>query len=565
MRRRLLRSTLRTGAGINIDQPAWNPETDLNEKVWLDWDPADLTNGAVATWADGAGAVSATQATGGNQPTKDSTGVVFSSGTKNLVVPNQSTTGRQHAFVAVFKAAVATATSADGALFSFNGSAGSAPHRSPAVFYDRGADTYNVFRSMSDYANTFLALPAGDDANTHVIVSRVVDGVHYASIDGGTELVSTSSNVVVERDNLSATGIIGDYNATTIDWTLKRLMILQGEISADEVARIQGWAKATYGATLAGGHPYFSSAPRRSLFVNDFVGNTLADWVVIDAFWDHASPETTIEQNYGDAIAPLIAGLSEVFRDDFTSDTTRDDDTGTVSAQNTAQWFTPVQDFSSGDLVLQKPGGTPDVISQTGSELTISLVKSGDQWYSTNLTSINRDGRGNTWNQAAGPIYFEVRYSCDDGGEPAWPSFWVKDANEFNWRTVPRTEIDVIEAYGGPNGDPDGHHQSLHTWPATRTYAGRIDSHEFQSNYTGLTGGTPWGAVELFDGAMHTYGLYIDEDWLIYTFDGLELMRAPSRPDMFRPLYILLSLWKWEASATTGTATMTFDWVRVLQ
>jgi hypothetical protein len=548
-------------AGSGGSNRVWSPELDLNEKLWLDWNADDLADGAVSTWADAAGGESATQATGANQPTKDATGVVFS-GTDSLSIPFQTEPWRAHrAVVIIFKAAVDAATHADGFLFSFNGQSGTASHRSPGLVYNRVDDTYLVQWGASD-TNGDTAVPKGDDTKWHVIISRRVAGRAYTSIDGGSEVVSAATNLVMHRDTgAEPVGIIGDYNATSIDWTLKRLMVIQGELTDDEVDRIAGWAMWMLGrqAELPVDHPYLNAVPRRSAFVQPLETTSYADFQDIETWWDATNIGNELETNYGEAIAPLIAGLSEVFRDDFTSDTITDEITGT------GPWYAPVHNTSTGEAIRRRPAQSPDVYTQSGSEVVITMQQVGGtgSYYSGAFQSVNLDGRGTTWSVANGPIYFEASVRATPGDDIGnWVALWVKGTTEFFFQTTTRLEIDFVEQY---NVDPSGHHQALHLWPAARNYAGRLATHEFTGNYTGLIGGTPWGATDLFDNAYHEYGLYIDEDWMIYTFDGLELSRTPTLPDFMQPLHILVSLAMINGAGSSGNYELGIDWIRVLQ
>jgi hypothetical protein len=540
---------------------AWTPELDLNEKLWLDWNADDLADGAVATWADAAGGEDATQATGANQPTKDATGVIFT-GTDSLSIPFQTEPWRAHrAVVIIFKAAVDAATHADGFLFSFNGQSGTASHRSPGLVYDRVADTYMVQWGATE-TNGNTAVAKGDDADWHVIIARRVDGQAFASIDGGAEVASAATNLVLWRDTgAEPVGIIGDVNATGIDWTLKRLMVIQGELTDDEVDRIAGWAmwSVDQEADLPMGHPYRDEPPVRSSFTQTLDTTSYADFQAIETWWDATNIGNELETNYGDAIAPLIAGLSEVFRDDFTSDTITDEITGT------GPWYAPVHNSSTAAAQSRRPAQLPDVYTQSGSEVVITMQESAEVYYSGAFQSTNLDGRGNTWNPADGPLYIEASVRASPGNDIAsWPAILVKGNTEYFYRTTTRLEIDIVEQY---NVDPTGHHQSLHLWPALRNYGGRLDSHEYTSNYTGMVGGTPWGATDLFDNAYHEHGLYIDSDWMIYTFDGLELSRTPTLPDFMQPLHILVSLamLQSEAASASGNYELGIDWIRVLQ
>ncbi|TIV09779.1 MAG: glycosyl hydrolase family protein, partial [Mesorhizobium sp.] len=113
-------------------------------------------------------------------------------------------------------------------------------------------------------------------------------------------------------------------------------------------------------------------------------------------------------------------------------------------------------------------------------------------------------------------------------------------------QTVPRVEVDIVEAYGG---DPDGHHQAVHL--------SNKESHAWKGNYTGLAG-------SMFDGTFHTYGARITTDWITVYYDGKELSRFPMSESFRTPLYMLASLAMnpLEVERASGTYKMVIDYVR---
>lgn len=538
---------------------------ELNEKIWYDWNADDLADGAVASWEDAAGGLTTVQATGNRQPTKTADGVVFSTGTKYLTIPGISGTPHsRRAFVILFKADLANTANSAGGLFSFNGTGDVSPsRRTPGLRYVKEPATY-ITRWYGNAAGLGdVTLPAGDPEDWHVIISRRVDGVNRSSIDGQDEVLSDEDNLILVHVDTPNDGFLGDHSTTTIDATIKRLMILQGDMTDDEVDRVAGWAMWEMGmqANLPSEHPYKNAPPTTSPYVNPFVGNSAEDWVELEEYWEESGgdpPET--ESNTGELIAPLLEDFTEVFRDDFDSLTVTDDN----DAPEDSDWFAPVQTDVGGDALPISPDASPTVYSHSGSELTITMQNSSG-WKTGNLVSVNLDGRGNTWDPSEHPTYFEVRFRNSPGNDVAsWAAFWLKAQEEFRMRTVPRTEIDIVEVY---NGDNNGHHASYHNWPAQRQYAGRLHSHEWVSNYrsTGAAGTWPDKPVDMFDDEHHTYGMLIDDTWAIWTFDGREVVRTPVRPDMLRPLYMLISLAMYDDAGAADTYTMTLDWVRVLQ
>lgn len=553
-----------SGTPLLLANPStpWTPTVDLNEKIWRYWNSATLPDGLVSSWTETAGGLSATQANSLNQPTMSAAagGVVFSGGTKNLSFPTEARLTRRHrSFAMAFKANISGATSSSGTFYSANGFTGSTDQRAPYIGYNRASP--NTMSSRWGQSST-LSPTAGDDTNWNFILSRRVNGVHKVSVNGGTEL-TVGTNVLIQRNITNATGIIGDFQAITIPWTCGFIMLLQNELSDAERDSFQGWWAWAYGrqGILPGGHPYFGAAPISNPWVNTNPYITDADFIAVqDTWWKNASTSTHLELNYGNAITSLIGSLPLVFSEDFTSAGALVDEAQPVGSS----FYVPVQDAVLGWATQRSLSQSPTTYVQSGSEYAITLQSSAGVVYSGVFCSVNLDGRGNTWDPTTGPLYVEWKMRLSPG-KGSWSGCWLKDVYEFQNSTTPRIEVDVAEAYGG---DPQANHESLHFWGGDRAYGGRYFSHNYNSNYTGFKTGTPWpnGVTSVYDNAYHTYGVYIDSTYLIYTFDGLETCRCPWQRNMFQPFYILVSLqFNINDTPFVGPNTEGIDYVKVWQ
>ncbi|CAN7704737.1 family 16 glycosylhydrolase [Mesorhizobium amorphae] len=207
-----------------------------------------------------------------------------------------------------------------------------------------------------------------------------------------------------------------------------------------------------------------------------------------------------------------------------------------VPNNGTGKWFAPVH-APYGAATFMSPEGATNPFSVSDGQLTITMKQVDGGWQSGTMQTVNSAGQG--FAQEYG--YFEMR-AAFHGGAGAWPAFWMLSPDQ----TVPRVEVDIIEAYGG---DPDGHHQAVHL--------SNKESHASKGNYTGLTG-------SMFDGAFHTYGARITTDWITVYYDGKELSRFPMSESFRTPLYMLVSLAMnpKEVEQASGTYKMVVDYVR---
>jgi hypothetical protein len=541
----------------------WEPLFDLNELVWNYWNSASLSDGPVSSWTDVAGGFVASQATGANQPTKSaaSGGVVFTQGVNQfLTFAGDGSAIRHYRTVCLlFQANVAAAPATDGSLVHVNGSA-----NLPVLLYNGGVtNTFEVqWNNDSNYAMS-VANPA--DNVWHCLICRRVNGVAYTSIDGGTEVASIGNNLVLNV--ASAASQIGDIRTNSIGWICKSLMFLQGELTTAQLQSLQGWAMWSMGVqgNLPGGHPYASAAPLTAPFVNPWTENNDATWTNI------ITPNGIDATQRGTALD--LTGLTQIWRVDFNSTSDiADEITGPLPTPGAGPLYAPVQ-VSAGIGVEQRPASLPSVMSVSGGTAIINVTYQSPNWYTTNLCSVNLDGRGTTFNPKLGPIYFEASIKADITQlGPLYISFWFKDATEFLYSTMQRIEIDVIEAYfdyTSPTGTSNFQsHCTYHNWSPSRPYDSRMVHDYTLGHITTLnpTAAPGWPTTtNLFDGNFHTYGAMLNATNLIYYVDRFEVQRQPLYADMNRPMWTLLSAQVWEDTAETTTPTEITDYVQVLQ
>ncbi|RWI29560.1 family 16 glycosylhydrolase [Mesorhizobium sp.] len=224
-----------------------------------------------------------------------------------------------------------------------------------------------------------------------------------------------------------------------------------------------------------------------------------------------------------------LSGFKLSFSDEFNT-------LDVVPNNGTGKWFAPVH-APYGAATFMSPVGATNPFSVSDGKLTITMKQVDGAWQSGTMQTVNSAGQG--FAQQYG--YFEMR-AAFHGGAGAWPAFWMLSPNQ----TVPRVEVDIVEAYGG---DPDGHHQAVHL--------SNKESHAWESNYTGLP-------ASMFDGAFHTYGARITTDWITVYYDGKELSRFPMSESFRTPLYMLASLAMnpLEVERASGTYKMVIDYVR---
>jgi beta-glucanase (GH16 family) len=231
-------------------------------------------------------------------------------------------------------------------------------------------------------------------------------------------------------------------------------------------------------------------------------------------------------------------------------------------------WLAPVRS-SFGGAKFQPPG--PDgPFTVADGILTIRMEKyqrddGKTGWKSGLMQTVDSKGQGLV--QQYG--YWEMRAQFPES-KGAWPAFWLLSQNGYTDYTKTRTEIDIVEWYGG---DQKGHHATVHLWPNRQSQPEGPAKHVGVGQYSNFT---RWDtrfklpAAPLVEGKLtgwHTYGGEVTPEWVIIYMDGHELARFPTQPEFKTPLYMLVNLTLGGGGTDTKEAIspmeMKVDYVRV--
>lgn len=256
-----------------------------------------------------------------------------------------------------------------------------------------------------------------------------------------------------------------------------------------------------------------------------------------------------------------LDGYKKTFDDNF--------DTLSVTAEGgKGPWLAPVRS-SFGGAKFQPPGPDgPFTVANGVLTITMKKVQRADGktgWQSGLMQTVDSKGQG--FVQQYG--YWEMRAQFPTS-KGAWPAFWLLSQNGYTDYTKTRTEIDIVEWYGG---DQKGHHASVHLWPPRQAQPDSPPKHLGNSQYSNFA---RWDtrfklpAPPLKDGTLegwHTYGGEVTKDWVIAYMDGHELARFPMQPEYHTPLYMLVNLTLGGGGTDTKEAIspmeMKVDYVRV--
>jgi hypothetical protein len=178
--------------------------------------------------------------------------------------------------------------------------------------------------------------------------------------------------------------------------------------------------------------------------------------------------------------------------------------------------------------------------------LQIEAKKVAGKWRSGLLSSVDPKGAG--FSQKFG--YFEMRAQLPKG-LGTWPAFWLMGVPQLqeprDKKTLTQIEIDVVEQYGvGPNAL----HTTLHRWGPGEFHWAEGDT----AIVTGMTEG------------FHTYGALVEEDFIRFYFDGVELRKSPTPKEAKVPLYLMVDLalgGGWPIAQTPDPSRLLVDYVRV--
>ena len=132
--------------------------------------------------------------------------------------------------------------------------------------------------------------------------------------------------------------------------------------------------------------------------------------------------------------------------------------------------------------------------------------------------------------------YFEMRAKLP-AGKGVWPAFWLLPM-DLSWPP----EIDVMESVGDPSKVYVTYHSS----------AAKLDGVE----------------LRVAPGAFHVYAVSWTRTDVIWFIDGKEVRRAPTPPDMHKPMYMLANValggdWAGQPDASTPfPARLQIDYIR---
>lgn len=239
-----------------------------------------------------------------------------------------------------------------------------------------------------------------------------------------------------------------------------------------------------------------------------------------------------------------LSQYHETFRDDFDKmDITADGGKG--------PWYAPIHtDFGAAHFL--PPGSNGPYIVKDG-KLIVRADKNGDKWTGGNIQTV--DGKGQGFAQQYG--YFEMSAQMPPG-KGTWGGFWLLSQNGFLDPSKNRTEIDVVEWYGG---DPKGDHVSAHLWPAAHPdpSAVRLEKHVCRSRYYNMKSVLENGELTGF----HTYGVEVTPEWVIGYFDRKEVGRFKTLPEYNTPLYMLvtMTIFPKEAAEAVGPKDLIVDYI----
>jgi beta-glucanase (GH16 family)/uncharacterized protein with FMN-binding domain len=140
--------------------------------------------------------------------------------------------------------------------------------------------------------------------------------------------------------------------------------------------------------------------------------------------------------------------------------------------------------------------------------------------------------------------YFEMRAELPQGAG-MWPGFWLLNT-DHTWPP----ELDILEAFGAPNGGQGGsnlaHINAISTVPGQSTGA--------------------WIAIpgDIYD-SYHTYGVDWEADYITYYIDGAAVGQIKTPDDMHKPMYVVANLavgGNWVGSPAGETSQMKIDYIR---
>jgi hypothetical protein len=166
------------------------------------------------------------------------------------------------------------------------------------------------------------------------------------------------------------------------------------------------------------------------------------------------------------------------------------------------------------------------------------------------------------WKQSMG--YFEMKARLP-GANGTWPAFWLRS----DLADPIKLEIDIVEAYGGP--DRDGHHATVHLQGVTK---GEYSPLAVDTDMTSPLNPKPKlfpnaADNDLFSDGWKTFGCMIDREIGIRIYyQNKELCRFPYFPELETPVQIIVDLALHNQEDFTNTPspqTMVVDYVKAMK
>jgi hypothetical protein len=163
-----------------------------------------------------------------------------------------------------------------------------------------------------------------------------------------------------------------------------------------------------------------------------------------------------------------------------------------------------------------------------------------NHWHSGFVSSVDTNGNG--FSQELG--YWEARLKWP-GGLGTWPAFWLDGVNGIGPHTTNVAEIDIFEGYGST---PTSAHQNIHVWSPSGSQLSASGHIQAWGNLTSIN---------------HIFGCLVNKDYIHFYLDGYEIWNIPTPPEATLPLYCMLDLALYSATAgTPNPSYMYIDYVR---
>ncbi len=256
---------------------------------------------------------------------------------------------------------------------------------------------------------------------------------------------------------------------------------------------------------------------------------------------------------------PAAEGMQLVFSDDFDGPLSISKD-GRGARYNAHK--PKFGDFSK--YVFSDPTGDRNPFEQVGTYLRIKARKpaGAEKGFTGLIATVDMDGNG-FW--AKPPFYAECRFVAQSA-PGTWPAFWTITNLE---RGKPGDELDIAECYGGVGkGNPNHPSYSIvsHFWRQTNPDGSKKKGFSTRPPIMELGGKSYWSTT------FHTYALRVDEEYTVYYFDDIEVLRHKTNDMSMQPHCLLvnyaisgISKWPIDLERYGNATDMYVDYIRVYQ